>query len=206
MVQIFVIFWEKFKGWIDKECYEYVLFWFIYQVGYLFVWCDSVNQFYFNKSGIFDEFGCVGNYKYRIEVEEMEFKGYKLYRVFFFEVVSGYYCVVIEMNSIVGIVMMKFKVLSGKYDFVVNYYDMVLGNLIWELFVDRKLVGKWKGDLEYEFGWVLLLYIDGQMVVRKMFRGVRVKKGSEFKVVGRLDGLELVLIDYILVLFEGIVD
>lgn len=204
--QTFVTLWEKLKGRIDKERYEHVLFRLIYQAGHSLVWRDSVNQFYFNKSGIPDELGRVGNHKYRIEAEEMELKGYKSYRVSPFEAASGYHCVVTETNSTVGTATTKLKVPSGKYDLAVNYYDMALGNSTWELFVDRKLVGKWKGDLEYELGRAPSPYIDGQTAARKTFRGVRVKKGSELKVVGRPDGLEPAPIDYISVLPEGTVD
>ncbi|VBB82064.1 Putative Glycoside Hydrolase Family 67 [Podospora comata] len=204
--QTFVTLWEKLKGRIDKERYEHVLFRLIYQAGHSLVWRDSVNQFYFNKSGIPDELGRVGNHKYRIEAEKMELKGYKSYRVSPFEAASGYHCVVTETNSTVGTATTKLKVPSGKYDLAVNYYDMALGNSTWELFVDRKLVGKWKGDLEYELGRAPSPYIDGQTAARKTFRGVRVKKGSELKVVGRPDGLEPAPIDYISVLPEGTVD
>ncbi|KAK0666967.1 glycoside hydrolase superfamily [Cercophora samala] len=204
--QTFVTLWEKLKGRIDRERYEHVLFRLIYQAGHSLVWRDSVNQFYFNKSGIPDELGRVGNHKYRIEAEKMELKGYKSYRVSPFEAASGFHCVVTETNSTVGEAKTTLKVPSGKYDLAVNYYDMALGNSTWELFVDRKLVGKWKGDLEYELGRAPSPYIDGQTAARKTFKGVRVKKGSELKIVGRPDGLEPAPIDYISVLPEGIVD
>ena len=72
--------------------------------------------------------------------------------------------------------------------------------------MDRKLIGKWKGDLEYEIGRAPSPYIDGQTATRKTFKGVKVKKGSELKIVGTPDGLEPAPIDYISVLPEGIVD
>ncbi|KAK4203145.1 family 67 putative glycoside hydrolase [Triangularia verruculosa] len=204
--QTFVTLWRKLKGRIDKERYEHVLFRLVYQAGHSLVWRDSVNQFYFNKSGIPDELGRVGNHKYRIEAEAMELKGYKSYKVSPFEAASGFHCVVTETNSTVGTAKTTLKVPSGKYDLAVNYYDMALGNSTWELFVDRKLIGKWKGDLEYELGRAPSPYIDGQTATRKTFKGVKVKRGSELKIVGTPDGLEPAPIDYISVLPEGIVD
>ncbi|EGS23032.1 alpha-glucuronidase-like protein [Thermochaetoides thermophila DSM 1495] len=207
--QTFPKLWESLKGrrGIDQERYEHVLFRLVYQAGHSLVWRDSINNFYFNKSGIPDAKGRVGNYRYRIEAEKMDLKGYRPYDVHPFESASGTKCIVTETNSTVGVastVLSNIK--TGRYDVAVNYYDLAIGNSTWELFIDNQRVGKWKGDLEYTLGKAPTLYIDGQTATRITFKGVKVKKGSVLKIVGTPDGQEPAPVDYVSILPEGIVD
>ncbi|KAK5651334.1 hypothetical protein OQA88_12567 [Cercophora sp. LCS_1] len=206
LVQKWVPLWESLKGRLDDERYEHILFRLVYQAGHALVWRDSINTFYFNKSSIPDELGRVGNHKYRIEAEDMKLEGYKSYLVSPFEAASKFHCVVTETNSTVGTASTTLQVETGKYDLAVNYYDMALGNSTWSLFLDDGLVGKWKGDLEYELGRAPSPYIDGHTASRITFKSVSVKKGSTLKIVGQPDGLEPAPIDYVSILPEGIID
>ncbi|KAJ4291283.1 hypothetical protein N0V88_006286 [Collariella sp. IMI 366227] len=203
--QSFVTLWKTLKGRIDPERYEHILFRLVYQAGHALVWRDSITTFYHNKSGIADEQG--RTHKYRIEAEDMTLSGYQIYSVSPFEAASGAKCIVTSSNTTTGTASTILKdVKTGKYDIAVNYYDMALGNSTWELFLDNRLVGKWKGDLEYELGKAPSPYVDGQTATRKTFYGVKVNKGSELKIVGRPDGEEPAPVDYVSVLPEGVVD
>lgn len=205
--QGFVKQWQSLRNKIDKQRYEEVLFRLVYQAGHALVWRDSINNFYFNKSGIADAKGRVGNHPYRIEAEAMKLDGYRLYDVSPFEAASGFKCIVTKDNSTTGTATAVLdKVKTGRYDVAVNYYDMAIGNSTWELYVGRERVAKWKGDLEYNIGHAPSPYIDGHSATRITFKGVNIKRGSTLKIVGRPDGLEPAPVDYISILPEGIID
>jgi alpha-glucuronidase len=205
--QTFPQLWRTLQGRIDKERYEHVLYRLQYQAGHSLVWRDSISMFYFNKSGIADTKGRVGNHPYRIEAEAMTLQGYKPYQVSPFEAASGFRCIVTETNATQGTASAVLdQVQTGKYDVAVNYYDMALGNSTWELFIGDDRVGRWKGDIEYNIGRAPSPYIDGQTASRITFPGVKIKKGSTLKIVGTPDGLEPAPVDYISILPEGIVD
>lgn len=206
VAQTFVPRWESLRGKIDDERFEHVLFRLVYQAGHALVWRDSINNFYFNKSGIPDEAGRVGNHPHRIEAEDMELDGYESYLVSPFEAASGSRCIVTSDNSTAGTASARLDVAAGTYDLAVNYYDQAIGNSTWELFLDDELVGSWSGDLEYILGRAPSPYIDGQTAARITFRGVEVAEGSTLRIVGSPDGLEPAPVDYISVLPEGVVD
>ncbi|KAL5337897.1 alpha-glucuronidase A [Aspergillus crustosus] len=204
--QTFVSLWKGLKGKIDRERFEHVLFRLVYQAGHSLVWRDSINTFYFNKSGIPDEAGRVGNHPYRIEAEDMQLDGYEPYIVSPFEAASGSYCIVTSDNSTEGTASTQLTIKSGTYDIAVNYYDQALGNSTWKLFLDDDLVGKWKGDLEYILGRAPSPYIDGQTAARVTFRHVQVRSGSTLRIVGTPDGKEPAPVDYVSILPEGVID
>ncbi|KAL2822679.1 alpha-glucuronidase A [Aspergillus cavernicola] len=204
--QTFVSLWESLKGKIDKERFEHVLFRLVYQAGHSLVWRDSINTFYFNKSGIPDAVGRVENHPYRIEAEDMELDGYDPYLVRPFEAASGSYCIVTSDNSTEGTASTLLTVESGTYDVAVNYYDQALGNSTWKLFLDDDLVGEWKGDLEYILGRAPSPYIDGQTAARVTFKHVHVESGSTLHIVGIPDGKEPAPVDYVSILPKGVID
>ena len=204
--QTFVPRWESLRGKIDDGRFDHVLFRLVYQAGHSLVWRDSVNNFYFNKSGIPDEAGRVGNHPHRIEAEDMELDGYELYLVSPFEAASGSYCIVTSDNSTQGTAEAKLDVESGVYDLAVNYYDQAIGNSTWEVYVGEALEGSWHGDLEYNLGRAPSPYIDGHTAARITFKGVEVEAGSTLRIVGSPDGLEPAPVDYISILPEGVID
>ena len=206
VAQTFPVLWASLKGKIDKERYEHVLYRLVYQAGHSLVWRDSVSNFYRRKSGIEDKEGRVGRYKHRIEAEGMELDGYRVYEVSPFEAASGGRGIVTSSNSTQGTAKAVVAVESGRYDVAVNYFDQAIGNSTWELWLGGELVGKWKGDLEYNLGKAASPYIDGQTATRVTFKGVQVAKGSLLKIVGTPDGLEPAPLDYVSLLPEGVVD
>jgi alpha-glucuronidase len=199
--------WKTLKGRIDDERYEHVLYRLVYQAGHSLVWRDSITTFYFNKSGIADAKGRVANHKYRIEAEAMTLDGYKSYKVSPFEAASNFHCIVTDTNSTTGTATTVLdQIKTGKYDVAVNYYDMALGNSTWELYIGDGLVGKWKGDYEYNMGRASSPYIDGHTAARITFPSVKIKQGNTLKIVGRPDGLEPAPLDYVSILPEGLAD
>lgn len=205
--QTFVSAWKGLRGLVDTERYEHVLARLTYQAGHSIVWRDSVTNFYFNKSGIADEKGRVANYAYRIEAEDMDLDGYEPYQVLPFESASKIFCIVTSSNTTQGTATTTLdNINTGKYNLAVNYFDMAIGNSTWELYLDDGLVGKWKGDVEYNIGKAPTPYIDGQTAMRITFAEVDVKRGAVLKVVGSPDGLEPAPLDYISILPLGIVD
>jgi alpha-glucuronidase len=206
VAQTFVPLWESIRNKVDEERYEHVLYRLIYQAGHSIVWRDSVTNFYLNKSGIPDEAGRVGNYKYRIEAEDMALDGYVRYLVDPFEAASGSWCIVTADNSTQGTASTKLDVETGTYNVAVNYYDQAHGNATWSLYLDDDMVGEWKGDHEYILGKAPSMYIDGQTATRMTFKNVKVKSGSELRIVGTPDGEEPAPVDYISILPEGIID
>lgn len=207
VAQTFVALWEGIKGKIDATQYEDQLFRLVYQAGHSLVWRDSVTNFYYNKSGIPDELGRVGNYKYRVEAEDMQMQGYVKYQVNPFESASKGWAAVTATNATQGTLRTTLDhVETGRYDVAVNYFDMAIGNSTWELFLGGEMVGEWKGDFEYSVGKAATVYVDGQTAIRKTFRGVEVAKGAVLKIVGTPDGREPAPVDYVSILPEGEAD
>jgi alpha-glucuronidase len=206
LVQEFPAQWMSLEGQIDQQQYEEVLFRLVYQAGHALVWRDSINNFYYNMTGIEDEAGRVGNHPYRIEAEDMELDGYEPYLVSPFEAASGTYCIVTSSNTTQGTASTTLDIESGTYDIAVNYYDQAIGNSTWELWLDDEMVETWKGDLEYTIGKAPVFYIDGQTATRITFKGVQVNNGSVLKIVGMPDGMEPAPVDYVSILPEGVVD
>ncbi|KAJ1323593.1 alpha-glucuronidase [Microdochium nivale] len=205
--QKFVTAWEALKGKIDETQYSETLFRLVYQAGHSLVWRDSVSNFYANKSSIPDEAGRVGNYKHRVEAEDMVLDGYVKYQVKPLGSASQGWAIVTATNATQGTARYKLdSVASGSYDVAVNYFDMAIGNSTWTLYLDDDVVGEWKGDLEYSSGKAATIYIDGQTAIRKTFRGVQVARGAEVKIVGRPDGKEPAPVDYISILPLGTAD
>jgi len=208
VAQTFPGLWQTLKDKIDPERYEHVLYRLVYQAGHSLVWRDSVCNFYLAKSGIPDALGRVAHYKHRIEAETMNLTGYQVYRVSPPEAASKALAIVTSSNSTQGTasITLPETIASGTYDVAVNYFDQAIGNSTWELFLDDKLVGKWKGDHEYVLGKAPVLFIDGQTAARITFKGVNVSKGGKLKIVGTPDGQEPAPVDYVSFLPEGIVD
>ncbi|KAL4974551.1 alpha-glucuronidase A [Aspergillus desertorum] len=204
--QTFVSQWESLKGKIDEERYDHVLFRLVYQAGHALVWRDSITTFYWDKSGIPDEAGRVGNHPYRIEAEDMELDGYEPYLVSPFEAASGSHCIVTSDNSTEGRASTPLTVETGTYNIAVNYFDQAIGNSTWRLFLDEDLVGEWKGDLEYILGRAPSPYIDGQTAARITFKDVHVESRTTLSIVGIPDGEEPAPVDYISILPEGVID
>jgi alpha-glucuronidase len=206
--QTFVTQWEALKGLIDTERFEHVLFKQIYQAGHAIVWRDSINQFYHNLSGIADEAKRVGNYSYRIEAEDMVLAGYKKYAVKPFHTASGptHSAITTTSNTTTGTATANVTFASGTYNVAVNYYDVIGGRAQYELSINNRTIGTWKGDLEDKLGHAPSVYLDGHSATRITFRNVKVEKGNVVRIVGKPDGIEAAPVDYVSFLPVGVVD
>lgn len=200
--------WAALKGLIDDERFNHVAFKLEYQAGHSIVWRDAINEFYFNKSGIADEAGRVGNHEWRIEAEDMQLEGYKPIAIVPFEAASGYTAVMTTTNTTAGTVSTTINYPSGVYDVAVNYFDGVGGQARYEVFVNDESLGTWVGNLEWKLGhqqWPAFA-ADGHSATRVTFRDVQVKQGDVLKIVGTPHGTEPAPLDYVAFLPAGVVD
>lgn len=208
VAQTFLKQWESLKGKIDTERFNDVLFRQTYQAGHALVWRDSINQFYYNLSGIADEKKRVGNHPYRIEAEKMALSGYKTYTVSPFHTASDRLAIVTSTNTTVGTATANITFASGTYDVAVNFYDLGGGQSNYEVSIGNKSIGTWRADWvdTGKLGHWPSIYLDGHSATRITFKGVKVNKGDMLKIVGRPDGIEPAPIDYVSFLPQGVVD
>lgn len=204
--QTFVSMWESLKDQIDAERYEHILFKLKYQAGHSIVWRDAINNFYWNKSGIADEAGRVGNYKYRIEAESMTLDGYKVVDVDPFETASGYKAIVTSSNTTAGTATAVVDFEPGTYTLAINYFDVIRGKCSFVAYINDQVVGQWRGDGEEKLGHWPSEYLDGHSAIRINFPGVKIEKGDTLKIVGTPDGPEVAPLDYVSFLPDGIID
>ncbi|KAI1159745.1 glycoside hydrolase superfamily, partial [Nemania serpens] len=197
--------WADLKGLVDKQRYEDVLFRLEYQAGHAIVWRDSIAQFYYNISGIPDALRRVGHHPWRVEAEDMTLHGYHVTGVNPFEAASGLQIVQTNDNSTAASVETRLNYPSGRYDVAVAYYDLYEGEARYELFLNRKSLGSWVGDLEHKLGYTLTRGIDGHSATRVTFKDVRIRKGDVLRVETLPNGRETAPLDYIAVLPAGVV-
>jgi len=203
----FVPLWESLKGLVDEQRYEEVLYRLTYQAGHAIVWRDSINNFYWNLSGIPDEAGRVGNSTWRVEAEDMEMENYHVVDVNPFHTASGYKAVNITSISKPGSLTTTLDFDDGTYDVVVGFFDGEGGKSDFEIYINDKLLGKWKGNDEDFLGNAPPSYtLDGHTATRVKFRDVKIKKGDVVKIIGKGDGVELAPLDYLAILPDGVVD
>ncbi|KAL2866112.1 glycoside hydrolase superfamily [Aspergillus lucknowensis] len=141
--------WKSLKGKIDKERFEHELFRLRYQAGHSIVWRDAINEFYRNPSCIPDQEGRVRNHPWRIEAENMSLQGYSPVSVLPAETASGYTAVVTNSTEF-AVTTLPFK--DGIYNLAINYFDVTGGNSTYQVNLNDRLVGSWKGDAGYKLG------------------------------------------------------
>lgn len=206
VVQTFPTQWAALRGLIDDERFEHVAFRLTYQAGYSIVWRDTVNEFYRSKSGIADEWNRVGNYPWRIEAEDMELNGYKIIEVTPPEAASRGRAIVTTSKDTPGTAKAVLRFPSNTYDVAVNYFDHLGGHSKFEVFLNEKLIGTWKGDLEDKLMHDFSEFVDAHSATRITFSGIDVNEGDVLKIVGQPDGDEFAPLDYVSVLPQGVVD
>jgi alpha-glucuronidase len=136
----------------------------------------------------------------------MTLSGYQTYLVSPFETASNFTAIVTGSNATVGTAATKLNYPSGTYDLAVNYYDLIGGRSHWTIYVNDREVGAWVGNHEDILGHAPSTHLGGHSASRITFKGVKIQKGDELKIVGAPDGIEPAPLDYILVLPPGIVD
>ncbi|KAH8650636.1 alpha-glucuronidase A [Tricladium varicosporioides] len=204
--QTFVTQWETLKGKIDESRYNDVLYRLVYQAGHSIVWRDAINGFYHNLSGIADEKGRVGSHPWRIEAESMDLEGYQTVSVEHPEMASSGMAVVTVSDSTTGDATTTIDYPSGTYDIAIGYFDLMGGRSKYEIVVGGKSVGKWVSNNEDTLGNDHSKYLDGHSATRTTFRGVKIERGDELRIIGTPDGIERASLDYVAFLKNGVID
>jgi len=204
--QTFPARWASLKGLIDDERHENIAFRLNYQAGHSLVWRDSINEFYKAKCDIADEKNRVGNHPWRIAGTDMKLDGYKIVDVTPFEAATRGKAIITSSETAAGTASTALEFPTGTYDIAVNFYDHLGGKSTYEIFLNEKSIGKWKGDLEETLLHDFSKKPDGHSATRIVFPGVKVEKGDMLKILGRPDGKEFAPLDYVSVLPQGTVD
>lgn len=198
--------WQGLEGKIDSERYDDILYRQAYQAGHSIEWRDCVNNYYYNMTGIPDQQERVENHPWRVEAEDMELDGYKVYQVNPFETASGANAIVTTSNTTQGTASATLDFPSGTYDLAINYFDMWGGISQYEIWVGGKKLGNWAGDHEGKLSHQMSSYLDAHSASRKTFHNVKIQKGDTVRIVGTPGGVEPAPIDYVVVLPKGLVD
>ncbi|KAL3441578.1 glycoside hydrolase superfamily [Aspergillus insuetus] len=198
--------WDAVKDLVDERRFNEVRRELVYQAGHAIIWRDAITGFYHNLSGIPDAHNRVGNHPWRIEAEDMQLDGYVPYVVSPPSTASGGLAIVTETNSTIGTARTTLKFPQGKYDLVVNYYDLYGGKASWKVYINDDLVGSWKGVMEDTLGHTPSIYLDGHSATRVRFSDVRIKPSDVLRVVGEANGVEPAPVDYVAFLPGGVVD
>lgn len=201
--QTFPTTWKSLQGQIDAERYEEVLYRLKYQAGHSLVWRDAISEFYRNLSSIPDQLNRVRNHPHRIEAEEMDLSDFAIVDVDPTECASKYKAIATNGT---GIATTKLNVPSGKYNVAINYYDVMGGIANYEVLLNGKSLGTWKGDSENYLGHDYSSFLDCHSAIRITFEGVKITKGDKLTIKGTGNALEQAAIDYVSILPQGIVD
>ncbi|CAK7245295.1 MAG: hypothetical protein STHCBS139747_006871 [Sporothrix thermara] len=232
-VQTYARRWAAVRGMIDDARWQHVAFKLAYQAGHALVWRDSVCRFYHALSGIADDKGRVGHYKYRIPLAlpssrvqvqvQVQLDGYAPVAARLPEAASDGMAVQTTEGTSKGTVTITLKgddnnnnnnnnnngLVSkspATYDVAVNYFDTSVGRASYTLAVDGVPVGTWQGNLQDRLGHDFSEFLDGHSATRIYFRGVTLKCGSVLTIVGEPDGGEKAPLDYVSILPVGVVD
>ncbi|EGR44925.1 glycoside hydrolase family 67 [Trichoderma reesei QM6a] len=202
-VQRFPAAWKSLKSKIDTERYNAVLYKLQYQTGHSLVWRDAITEFYRNLSSIPDQLNRVRNHPHRIEAEDMDLSGFTVVNVSPTECASKYKAIATNGT---GTATTRLNVPSGKYTVAVNYYDVINGTASYDVLLNGKSLGKWKGDSETHLGHDFSTFLDCHSAIRITFEGVRISRGDKLTIRGTGNAQEQAAIDYVSILPQGVVD
>ena len=215
LAQGFIPKWKSLQHRIDDERYQEVLFRLYFQAGHSLIWRDAINDYFRNVSVTKDIKNRVGHHPWRIEAESMELDGYKTVAVSPYETASNSTAIITASKLNKGTAKATIPFSKGIYDLAVNYYDLYGGDALYELFINDRLIGKWRANLHQwvdgqpgpsVLGHDVSRYLDGHSAMRTVFHGVEVQKGDEVTIVGTPDGIEYAPLDYLSFLPRGTSD
>jgi alpha-glucuronidase len=193
----FVEQWKSLRGLVDERRYNEVMAVQEFQAGHAVVWRDAVNNWFFNKSGITDIKGRVGNHPNRIEAESMRLVGYVRTNITPFEAASGGMGVQIASADQRGSATFTFSGKAGNYDVLVQYFDEDDGVSQFKLSVAGRQVDEWRADNVLPTPSKLP---DGHTSIRRAIRKLALRPGDEMRIDGLASEGELAVIDYVAVL------
>ena len=183
--------WELLNGRIDDERYRAVLKRLQYQARHAIVWRDAVVNWFYKISGIPDAQGRVGNHPDRVEAENMQLAGYASAEVTPWETASGGRAVACFGHDTCT-ASFRFEREPGKYDVVVQYFDLNNGASRYELMVNGALIESWLAD-----GQLPSDKMNGDTSTGRVISGLVLNRGDTLKIVAHPDGGEPAPLDYV---------
>ena len=182
--------WKQLKGRTDDERYEAVLRQLEYQAGQAVVWRDAVTRWFHKTSGIADARGRVGTYPGRIEAESAELAGYVPAPVTPWEAGSGSGGV--ECKGQTCVATFKHAGAAGRYDIVVQYFDVNTGAAKYRVRVGEKVIAEWTAN-----DWFPARRLEGGSSNRKVITNVPLNPGDAIVVEGTPESGETAALDYV---------
>jgi alpha-glucuronidase len=188
----FVNQWKTLKGRVDDERYEEVLKRLEFQAGHAIVWRDAVCNWFFQISGIADQFGRVGHYPGRIEAEVMQLQGYVPLEVVPRETASGGKAIECPPSEQRCSGSYRFDGAAGQYEIDVEYFDQNNGKSHFRVLVGDKVVDEWVAD-----DHLPATKPGGDSSTRRRIHDLALRPGDTIRVEGVPDGEEHAALDYI---------
>jgi alpha-glucuronidase len=188
----FVNQWKTLKGHMDEERYEEVLRRLEFQAGHAIVWRDAVCNWFFQMSGIADQFGRVGHYPGRIEAESMQLEGYAPFEVVPRETASGGKAIECAPAAQKCSASLTFDGAAGKYEVDVEYFDQNNGKSKFRVLVGERTVDEWVAD-----DHLPATKPGGDSSTRRRIPDVMLRPGDSIRIEGIPDGEEHAALDYI---------
>jgi alpha-glucuronidase len=191
----FVNQWKTLKGQVDEERYEEVLRRLEFQAGHAIVWRDAICNWFFQMSGIADQFGRVGHYPGRVEAEAMQLQGYVPFEVVPRETASGGKAIECAPAAQKCSATFPFDGAAGKYEVDVEYFDQNNGKSHFRVLVGDKVVDEWVAD-----DHLPATKPGGDSSTRRRIPDLTLRPGDNICIEGVPDGEEHAALDYIEIL------
>ena len=182
--------WKALEGRVDDERFQAVLTQLEYQAGQAVVWRDAVTRWFQRTSGIADARGRVGNYPGRIEAESAALDGYVAAKVVPWEAGSGEGAV--ECKARQCRATFTPSVPPGRYDIVVQYFDVNTGAARYRVALGDKILDEWTANDRLP-----TRRLDGSSSYRRVIPGVRLPAGASIVVTGVPEAEETAALDYL---------
>jgi len=184
--------WNSLKGRVDEERYAEVLKRLEFQAGHAIVWRDAVCNWFFQISGIADQFGRVGHYPGRIEAEAMQLQGYVPFEVVPRETASGGKAIECVPPAQKCSATFPFDGAADKYEVDVEYFDQNNGKSKFRVLVGERIVDEWVAR-----DHLPATKPGGDSSTRRRIVGLALHPGDNIRIEGVPDGAEHAAVDYI---------
>jgi alpha-glucuronidase len=188
----FVNQWKTLRGRVDEERYEEVLGRLEFQAGHAIVWRDAVCNWFFQISGVADQFGRVGHYPGRIEAEAMQLEGYVRFDVVPRETASGGEAIECPPREQKCSAAYRFEGAAGRYEIDVEYFDQNNGKSQFRVLVGDRVVDEWVAD-----DHLPATKPGGDSSTRRRIPDLALRPGDNIRIEGVPGGEEHAALDYI---------
>jgi alpha-glucuronidase len=182
--------WKALEGKIDAERHATILKQLEYQAGQAIVWRDAIARWFHRTSGIPDAAGRVGKYPGRLEAEAAALDGYVAVPVTPWETASGDGAIECKVEKCTA--TFTHTGTAGRYDVVVQYFDVNTGAARYQVRVDGTPPAEWTADDRLP-----VRKLDGGSSTRYILRNVALKQGARITVAGVPDAGETAALDYV---------